>query len=154
MFQQQTYQIFPGFSSPSSPFLPFDSFACCFTFVTHRGGCLPSFDRSVPSCLIRKMVSSQSFRTPSLPQHIWAAWLWCVRVCVLTGRTSAALCGARCKVTHVHRWVEPSYHSIYSLIQPCRLNQICGSQLARRCLNYFNGSASHYWLEFDSNPQR
>lgn len=52
-------------------------------------------------------------------------------MCALTGRASAATRGTRSEVTHIHRGVEPSYHSVDSLIQPCRLNQICGSQLER-----------------------
>lgn len=61
----------------------------------------------------------------------------------LTGRASATVCGTRCEVTHVHGGVEASYHSVDSLIQPRRLDQICGSQLVRICLNYFNAWKSH-----------
>lgn len=141
----QTDQLIPGFSSPSSPFPPSDSITCCFCFVAPRGRCLLSFDRFAPSW---KKKGSWS-QTSSLPLHLctsgasWAA-LYFSTCCTLTGRASATMCGTRCEVAHVHGGVEPSYHSVDSLIQPRRLDQIRGSQLVRICLNYFNAWTSHW----------
>lgn len=141
-YKPQTDQLISGFSSPSSPFLPFDSITCCFSFVAPRGGCLLSFDHFAPSWKKRDrdrrhhpflyICAHLGILTCAVFQHMRA----------LTGRASVTTCGTRCEVTHVHRGVEPSYHSVDSLIQPRRLDQICRSQLVRICLNYFNAWTS------------
>lgn len=65
-----------------------------------------------------------------------------VFVCLLTSLAPAGRWCTRCEVPYVDRRVEPSHHSINSLIQPSGLNHIRGSQLVRNSLHYSTGSLS------------
>lgn len=68
---------------------------------------------------------------------------WCL--CLLTSLSPAGWWDPRCEVSYIHRRVEPSHHSIDSLIKPSGLNHICGSQLVRKRF------ASLHWITF-TNP--